>query len=572
MTTTTAVSTPGRVRLLTLDSRAYWEITARPDVMIRVRRLFPRASTYSGGTIKILDTPEVGRDLEWLLGRWPLDITHSDRARLTLSADTHRNTETAVHAILSGERPHLPFAEPARPPRDYQLVAADLALTTGHLLLADDVGLGKTMSSLLVLREPEALPALVVCLPHLQRQWQDELWKTLPGLQPHIVKTLDPYDPAERCGLKGRAPDVLILPYSKLRGWGDTLAGRVRTVIFDEMQELRHPDTAKYQAAHTISAPCVYRVGATATPVYNYGGEIYHLMELLAPGSLGDEREFGREWCGGARGLDTKTRVSDPAALGIYLRENGLMLRRTRKDVGRELPDVLRVPHSIDADEHVLDDFALDAVELAELIVSRSAAKEELWRARGEFDWKMRHATGVAKAPYVADFTRLLLEADEQVVLFGWHRDVYEIWGDRLEAFNPTLYTGSESPNQKHRSFEAFRDGTSRVLFVSLRAGAGLDGLQECSNIAVFGELDWSPGIHDQCIGRLQRDGQDEPVVAYFLVSDQGADPVMAEVLNVKRSQSEPLRDPDAPLFQPVATDDRIRQLAADVLKKRKRP
>jgi hypothetical protein len=65
----------------------------------------------------------------------------------------------------------------------------------------------------------------------------------------------------------------------------------------------------------------------------------------------------------------------------------------------------------------------------------------------------MRRATGLAKAPYVADFVRLLLESEPKVVLFGWHRDVYEIWLDRLADLNPSLYTGSESSGsaQKER-------------------------------------------------------------------------------------------------------------------------
>jgi SNF2 family DNA or RNA helicase len=563
------VKTHGRLAFLDHE-HPEWVLSATPDVLIRVKRLFPRAATHARLEVAIRDTPEVARDLEWLLQRWPLEIADADLARLTAHADEHRSTEQAVHEILTGQRPHLDLAEVAREPRDYQLVAADLALTTGRLLLADDVGLGKSMSCLLVLRNPGALPALVVCLPHLARQWQDELAKTLPALRPHIVRTLSPYDPAKRLG---RDPDVLIVPYSKLRGWGEALAGRVRTVIFDEMQDLRHPDTAKYEAAERVAEDAVFRLGATATPVYNYGGEIYSLVSILAPDVLGSPAEFSREWCGGYGhgGVDKKSRVRDPAALGVYLREQGVMLRRTRRDVGRELPEVIRVPHSIDVDEDALDLLTLDAVELAEMIVARTAARQELWKASGEFDWKMRHATGVAKAPYVAEFTRLLLDAEEQVVLFGWHRDVYDIWADRLADYEPAYYTGTESPTRKHASYEDFASGRSRVLFVSLRAGAGLDGLQHVSNIAVFGELDWSPGIHDQCIGRLHRDGMTEPVVAYFLVADQGADPVIADVLNLKRAQSGPLRDPDQPLFQPVATDDRIRQLALDVLRKRRR-
>lgn len=166
----------------------------------------------------------------------------------------------------------------------------------------------------------------------------------------------------------------------------------------------------------------------------------------------------------------------------------------------------------------------------------------------------------------MADFTRLLLESEESVVLFGWHRAVYDIWADRLADFKPAFYTGEESPAAKQRARDAFVSGESRVLVMSLRAGLGLDGLQERAHVAVFGELDWSPGMHDQCVGRLHRDGQDESVVAYFLVSETGADPVMAEVLNLKRMQSEPIRDPDAELFTAAERTDRIRQLAEKVI------
>jgi superfamily II DNA or RNA helicase len=551
------------------DGRGHWAIEARPDVMIRLKRLFPRANKHRTGAMTLVSTPEICRDLAWVLDRHPLDMSRADRQRLKQGAREHEETEATVNAILTGGQLHFELTEPARPARDYQLVAADLALATHRLLLTDDLGLGKSMSGLLVLREPAALPALIVCPTHLPRQWMDELAKTLPFLRAHIVKSLQPYDPARRREMRGHDPDVLVMSYSKLRGWGDHLASRVQTVIFDEAQELRRADSDKYTAAAQIADQAVYRIGLTATPVYNYGGEIHNILSVLAPDVLGSREEFAREWCHGY--WHDKITVSDPAALGCHLRDQGLMLRRTRKEVGRELPDVVRVPHSVDADADVFDELSGDALELAELILNTDAERSEVFTASGDFDWKMRQATGIAKAPYVADFTRMLLEAERKVVLFGWHRRVYEIWAERLAEFKPAFYTGEESPAQKQRSQEAFLSGDARVLVMSLRAGAGLDGLQEAAHACIFGELDWSPGMHDQCIGRLHRDGQDEPVVAYFLVSDEGADPVMAEVLNLKRMQSEPLRDPDAALFEEATgTQDRVRRLAAEVLRRRR--
>jgi hypothetical protein len=76
--------------------------------------------------------------------------------------------------------------------------------------------------------------------------------------------------------------------------------------------------------------------------------------------------------------------------------------------------------------------------------------------------------------------------------------------------------------------------------------------------------------VHHQAIGRLARDGQTDPVVAYYMLSDHGADPPMAEVLDVKRQQSEPLMNPDGALFTvPDVNVDRSQLLAREVLRQR---
>lgn len=545
-------------------SDGHFGIAAEPHVMIRLKRIFPRVQASSTGLLQVRDTPEVARDLEWALTRWPLIADDIAAARLTKQADRHRDSETAVQAILNGGQTTIQGArEPARPARQYQLQAADLALATGRLLLADDVGLGKSMSGLLLLRDPATLPALVVTLTHLPTQWMSELAKTFPDLHGHVIANGDVYDPATR---HGGQPDVIITSYSKLAKWQHHLAGQVRTVIFDEVQELRRADSEKYRAATHIARKADYRVGLTATPVYNYAGEIHNVLGILAPDALGSRDEFLREWGGTLTGLAGNVSVRDAKGLGAYLRDQGLMLRRTRKDVGRELTEPVPVEQPIPTNHQTLDDAARDASDLARLILSDTSDRTQRWQAAGDLDWKMRHATGVAKARYVADFVRMLLETEEKIVLFGWHRDVYDIWLERLHWYHPRLYTGSESPSAKTAAVDVFVNGQSRVLIVSLRSGAGLDGLQEAAHVAVFGELDWSPGIHEQCIGRLWRDGQDETVIAYYLVSDGGTDPLMTEVLGLKRREAGALRG-DADLFNTGANaTDRVKRLAASIL------
>ena len=547
-----------------------WCITCEPHVAMRLKRVFGKLSRASHGTHLVSDSIENARDLDWFLTRYPMMITSGDLARLNGRVAEHRERESLVDGLLSRRVAPPPF-DLAVPAREYQKIAAALALQTKGLLLADDVGIGKTASSICMLTDPRTLPALVVTLTHLPRQWQEEIKKFAPSLKTHIIKKGQPYDVTSNGRLSRQLrlpeafPDVLIINYHKLSGWAETLAPLVRTIIFDECQELRRTESQKYKSAKYIANSAEWRIGLSATPIYNYGGEFFSVLDVLRPGALGVPHEFFQEWC---NGWGDKASIQSPKAFGSYLRESGIMLRRTRAEVGRELPPLTKIPHHIDADPAALDRVSSSCAELARLILSQGEAfKGQKLQASEELSNKLRQATGIAKAPFVASFVRLLIESGEKVVLYGWHRDVYTIWNDALADLKPVMFTGSESPTQKEQSRQAFIKGQTPILMMSLRAGAGLDGLQGHCRTVVFGELDWSPGVHEQAIGRVHRDGQGDPVVAYFLMADSGADPIIADVLGLKRQQIEGVRDVNAALVEKLEGDrDHIKRLAAGYL------
>lgn len=559
--------------------RGTWHVTAEPHVAIRLRRLFKKAGNQFG-TVKLKATDEVSRDLLWFTTRYPLEV-EPRQALVERAAAFDARVET-FDAVLSGRSAPRDF-DMALPARTYQRVAADLALQTGGLLIADDVGLGKTCSAIAALTAAETRPALVVTLTHLPKQWQAELARFAPSLRTHVVKKGTPYDvrPTRRRRAADQLallrpedeappfPDVLIVNYHKLAGWSEELAGKIRTVVFDEVQELRRAESGKYNAAKHLADACDYRIGLSATPVYNYGIEIFNIMQILRPGALGSRSEFVGEWCRGAPGDDpNRVPVAQPRAFGTYLREAALMIRRTRVDVGRELPHLTKSVVHVDANTKALDAVASDVAELARIILAQGGPWNVRGQAARDLDWRLRQATGIAKAPYVAEFVKLLVESGENVVLYGWHREFYSIVKDRLAGCAPVFYTGSESTTAKEESKRAFIEGDAKVLVMSLRAGAGLDGLQGHCRTVVFGELDWSPGVHDQAIGRVHRDGQGEPVVAYYLVSDSGSDPVLMDALGIKREQADGVRDPDAKLVQTVKVDA-ARTLAESYLRQR---
>ena len=526
-----------------------------PHVIIKLKALFPQIPKGASPPFKFQDTPERCADLAWFLDRYPMGGTPEDLGRLVRGDRRHRALQEEMETILAAgyEPPLLTGLQPGMSIRPYQGQAIELLGRTGGLLVGDEVGLGKTFVAAGACLAPGALPAVIVCQAHLQKQWCDVI-EAFTTLKAHAVRGTRPY------AMPGA--DVRVFRYTQLAGWLEMfgLMG-VGLLAFDEVQDLRRGDESlKGEVAKVLAGHARRRLGLSATPIYNYGVEIWNIMSFLRPEVLGDYDDFAREWCSGGM-------VRDPKALGTYLREAHAFLRRTKADVGQHMPPVNRIVDVVEhsaADLRSIEDFAHDLAMRA-----ATGSFSERGEATRMLDLRVRHATGVAKAKAVAAVARILIEGGEPIVLVGWHRDVYDIWLRELKDLKPALYTGSETAGGKNASKDAFVNGETDLLIMSLRSGAGLDGLQARCSTMVFGELDWSPGIHHQCIGRLDREGQANPVTALFLVADDGSDPPMMEVLGLKASQASAIIDPCIGV-QRVHTDgEGLRRLVQRYLEKR---
>ena len=548
----------------------YWVVLTEAHIRLRAKRWFGGAATVIPGGIKVAATDEHARDLEWMAERYALEADHG----LAPAARRYDARKARVASVLDGSY-EPPRYEMALPPRDYQRKAAALVWTNGGLLLADHLGIGKTVSALTVLSNPACLPAVVVCPVHLQRQWERETARFLPALKVHRIRSGNEYPEGSKLGEACKAADVIVVTYGKLRTWGPRLEARTKTVIFDECQELRRSASEKYTVAHALALSVEYRIGLSGTPVYNYGGEFFCVLDTLCPGRLGTRAEFLAEWCrDGMSSNNDKASITDPEAFGAFCRDNGMMLRRTRAEVGRELPPLNVVTHEIEYDYDALSNVESKATELARLIIDRSekTAGFDIMRASQDLSMTLRYATGVAKARQVAAFVRMLIEeTGEPVMLFGWHREVYEIWREEFADLEPAFYTGTESDAKKAAEAKRFVDGATKLIIVSLRSGAGLDGLQHVCSTVVIGELDWSPGVHEQCVGRAFRDGQTKPVFAYYLLADGGSDPVVADINGLKLRQLDGVRRNQGEHVASTKVDPKhVQKLAADYLARQK--
>src|SRR5690554_2603564 len=508
-----------------------WIIKGEPYVCQMAKRLFPGSKGARRSSARFTANKRTIGDLNWLMLRYPLEIKSPRKWQEAIAEarDYVLDRERNIKNPLKVDAPDLFFEGRLM---EFQKEGLGYLLQNNRVLLADEMGLGKTVQALAWLAETKPYPLLLVVPPHLVKNWEREIMRFLnvPGPNGsiekpdlHIIQGLKPYDLP--------SAHIYIIHYLLLRGWKEYLPQvGFGSVIFDEIQELRHSGTEKYSSASLLADSCDYVIGLSGTPIYNSGGEIWNVMNILDYHCLGDWESFTREWCYGYR----SRLVKDPKLLGEYLRREGLIFRRTKEKVLKELPPKRRLVQEIDADAGVYDELMESTMEKVLLLDSTETTLDKR-RLQDQIAQEERQATGIAKAPYVGHFVKTLLEADEKVLLFAHHHKVMDIYKKELKKFSPVFITGRENQKQKDASLKAFMEGKTNICVISLRSAAGLN-LQRASCV-VFGELDWSPAVHSQAEDRAHRIGQRDSLLCYYLVSSKGSDQDMQEALGLKVSQ-----------------------------------
>lgn len=504
-----------------------WTIKGDPCVTELAKRLFPGCDGRGRGVARFTAHARIIGDLNWLMLRYPLKIKENDQKKWDEALEKARQyavrKQKALTSPISANPPASEFSGQLMP---FQQLGLGFLLANRRCLLADEMGLGKTVQALSFIASTGEYPSLIVCPPHLVRNWVRECERFLKpdgSLRVHVLRGLKPYALPEA--------DVYIVHYLLLRGWKEELPEyHFGAIIFDEIQELRHSGTEKYSAASLLSDSSDNVIGLSGTPIYNNGGEIWNVINILDFHFLGDYESFSREWCYGYGNQI----VQKPELLGEHLKREGMILRRLKSEVLKELPPKRRLVQEIDWDDKVYKELMrpvasqLIALETADSASARALIEDQISQTQ-------RQATGVAKAPYVAAFVRSLIENGEKVLLMAHHHAVMDIYKKELKPFKPVFITGRETDAKKDAAVRAFMNEGTDLCVISLRSASGLN-LQRATCV-VFGELDWSPAVHSQAEDRAHRIGQTDSLLCYYLVSPRGSDSDMQDALGLKVSQ-----------------------------------
>ncbi|HIH45701.1 MAG TPA: DEAD/DEAH box helicase [Candidatus Nitrosotenuis sp.] len=532
-----------------------WKVTGERAVAM-VSQIIPQA-WYGDGEYEAIvpDDPKNVAQIKWIMDRYPLEILSKNiwQKKLPPSA------KVVPKKPKKTER--LQLANPGKQFKgnllNFQREGLDFLLkSAGNALLADEMGLGKTVQSLsYIASEQNAFPALIVAPLVTLQNWQREIEKFLmkKSRNGRIIEDQSPSSTIIRVGKSEELDkyDFYIINYELLfKRYKDLSKLGLKTIVCDEVQNLRSKTTQKYQAIKKLATleSVKYRVGLSGTPIYNRGSEIWPIVDILRPGLLGSFKEFCEYFCyinekGKAIVLENKRESLR------HMLQKHVMLRRKKTDVLTELKEKIRYKEIIDSDinyynkelERIWKKLE-DERKVAQTAFDASTAYQRAIQSE-------RQAAGAAKLPHVINFVKNIMEIEESVVVFCHHKSIHSLLHQSLSEFKPASIIGGQSDKQRQDNIDSFQNGQTKLMIAGLRAGNVGINLTRAKYV-IFAELDWSPAIHLQAEDRLHRIGQKNTVFAYYLIGNGTLDEHVARVLVDKSYEIDAIMDNKVESFE----------------------
>ncbi|MEA5534180.1 DEAD/DEAH box helicase [Crocosphaera sp. XPORK-15E] len=418
----------------------------------------------------------------------------------------------------------------------------------GRAILADEVGLGKTIEAGMICKEylcRNMIKSLLVLTPAtLVSQWQSELGSKF-GI---TAQTTDARDvpPEEFWAVNDQIVASITVAKHKAH-WDYVTSREWDLVVVDEAHHLKNRSTLNWKLVNSLKKRFILLL--TATPVQNNLLELYNLLTLLKPGLLSTEAQFKREYIKSKNGRVVK----NPEQLRQLMRE--VMIRNTRSGVDVKLPKrfattIVCQPTPKEQDLYVAINAylqqhptELDKLTRNTLLMragsSPAALKETLKGLEKRFDhdelkFLSKWASQVKESEKAKQLIALLSQGkNSKTLVFINHRATQSYLAKVLQSagIEHTEFRGNLSLKAKDAAIEQWRESVP-VMLASETGGEGRN-LQFANTIVNY-DLPWNPMKIEQRIGRLHRIGQTQDVYIFNFCYANSLEEYILKVLHEK--------------------------------------
>ena len=425
----------------------------------------------------------------------------------------------------------------------------------GRGILADEVGLGKTIEAGIILKEyllRGAVRSVLVLVPaSLCEQWRVELWEKF---ELDFVVSRGP------AGQWGRHPLVIS---SLETARHERHRRRVRVadydlVVVDEAHRLRNHLTLGWKFINDLNPR--YLLLLTATPVQNYLRELYNLVTLVRPGTVGTFTQFRRDFLSGhdkrtprntprlrrlLQSVMIRTRRSETSLTFAPRKVETLWVpqtpaeRQLYKNVSEMVAEAVRAEHGQPGKANYFTLMVLQK-EMGSSWASAAGTLTKLASHPDGLDAKKVRALAEKASDLSSDSSKIRtmmrciqsLKGEKAIVFTQFRATQESIVTALAEAgITHAVFHGEMGWREKEEALEQFR--LHDQVLVSTEAGGEGRNMQ-FARIVINYDLPWNPMRLEQRIGRVHRLGQEHPVRVINLVARGTNEAYVLEILERK--------------------------------------
>lgn len=422
-------------------------------------------------------------------------------------------------------------------PYPFQKEGIEFLSSRKNALLADEVGLGKTLQAIGTALQLGCRKVLVACPSSVKKQWCREVSKFTDKKCVVIIGS-----PEKRKNIYREDAMFFIVNYElilKDLEFLNTLKWDM--VIADEISRIKNWKSKTKAALTKIRT--TYKLGLSATPLENNLQELYSIVSWIKPEIFGNFNDFLNKFCfyqHGAWGGIEITGVKEPEKLHLALGE--IMIRRKKQDVYKDLPEIVR------------NEYYIPLTANQETMYREIEANVRNLVAKDTFDesilTQLMYLRECCNSPRLLNPDLLengkvneIVEVIEQfssehkIVVFSQWTKFLDLLAEELKVrgHNFVSIRGDVSEEQRDKNVQALtNDPYTRILLSSDAGGMGIN--LQAADVLIHCDLLWNPQKMTQREGRVHRIGQTKTVNVITIMTE---DTVEAKVYNLLISKSE---------------------------------
>ncbi|MEW6097240.1 MAG: SNF2-related protein [bacterium] len=446
----------------------------------------------------------------------------------------------------------------------YQIETARKVLRrfAGRAILADEVGLGKTIEAGLVLKEyfirGLVSKVLILTVPSLVSQWQEEM-ETKFDLK-FITTDSSEFDTKDTNFWAKHDLIIASLHTAKRENHRQAIHQlEYDMLIIDEAHHLKSKSTISWQFVNDIKKKFVLLL--TATPVQNNLEELYNMITILKPGQLKTLSTFKRNFVtrGNPKKPRNKQRLRELLA-EVMIRNTRaqadiripkrhaktikIQLQQPEMDIYHHVSDFIRGEYcSLNLNNNSLNKFLLMMLqrEIGSSVMAVIPTLKKLIENPNLNDTQRKRFSELYKEAYeVNESTKInalrhILNSinGEKCIIFTQFLETQKLIHQYLhqEGIPTSIFNGRMSSTDKNLSIKEFQD--ENQVLISTEAGGEGRNLQFC-HIMLNYDLPWNPMRIEQRVGRICRVGQKKETYIFNLSSQNTIESYILAILDEK--------------------------------------